>query len=81
MEVLTQICINISEKLFIGNYNTAKNKSTLQKNNIQYILSVGNNMKDLYPDSYKYMKIEIESQNNECSEILFNFRNTYEYIC
>jgi len=55
----------ITEKLFLGNNNAAKNKEILKQYKITNILVVGFFLHEYFPNDFKYKTIEISDNENE----------------
>ena len=54
----------IIDKIFLGSYSNAKDKEELEKNNIKYILNCASECKNIFEDKIKYLKLEIQDQND-----------------
>ena len=55
----------ITEKLYLGNNQAAKNKELLKKYKITNILVVGFFLHEYFPEDFKYKTIEISDNENE----------------
>ena len=49
----------IKEKLYLGNYDFALNDELLMKKNISCILVCGNELECVFPNKFKYFKIDL----------------------
>jgi hypothetical protein len=47
---MEEVCIKITDGVFIGNYKTSMSKTTLSNNNITHILCVGHEMENFWKD-------------------------------
>jgi len=68
----------ILDGLFLGGSWCAKNKSSLQKNNIRSILTVARGLPPQFPSEFEYMVLDI--LDDEMAQLLPHFRDTIEYI-
>ena len=55
----------IEPNLWLGSYRAASNKRNLQELNIKNILTVGNYMKQKFPETFKYLQVLIDDDEEE----------------
>ena len=68
----------IPKKLYLGNYDTAKSKETLEKHKISHILTCGKYMEKHFEDNFNYLQLDLEDIIEE--NIIRYFDITYKYI-
>jgi hypothetical protein len=68
----------ITDKIYLGNYDAARMKEMLIMRGITHILVCGKNMEELYKDEFQYMVIPIIDDPNE--NISAHFPNCFEFI-
>ncbi len=73
-----EICVKITDKIYLGNYKTSISKVTLNHHKITHILCVANEIKPLFIDSYNTMKLDVTDTEDE--DILSQFDSVINFI-
>ena len=55
----------ITDKLYLGNYDSAMYKSQLKSLGVTHILVCGNDLEELYPKDFIYMTLKLKDNLNE----------------
>jgi hypothetical protein len=51
--------IQLLENIYIGSFAAAENKEALNENKITHIICAATNLKENYPEEFKYLKLEL----------------------
>jgi predicted protein tyrosine phosphatase len=68
----------ITDKIFLGNYEAAKSKEILIKKGITHIITIGMEMDTLFENYFEYLVIRIRDTENE--KIFEHFYECFEFI-
>ena len=68
----------ITDKVFLGNYDAAKSKDLLIKNNITHVLTYGKYMELKFKNDFKYLQLNIEDIIEE--DIENYFKIAFDFI-
>lgn len=68
----------ITDKIYLGNYDAARMKEMLKMRNITHIMAVGKSLEALYPDEFAYLVVPVMDRKNE--NIAFYFKQCFEFI-
>jgi hypothetical protein len=68
----------ITEKIFLGNSDSGRDKNLLTKNQITHILIVGTFLFPFYPNDFNYKILEIEDRDDE--DIISHFKEAFQFI-
>ena len=72
------IPLEIIPHLFLGSIGSASNLKELQRSKITHIVCCGENIKNFFPDKFKYFNIPILDSDKE--DIKKYFESSYKYI-
>jgi hypothetical protein len=70
--------IELLEDIYIGSFAAAENKEALLENMITHIVCAATNLKENFPDDFKYLKLAL-LDSPECN-IKQHFENSCEFI-
>ncbi len=68
----------ITDKLYLGNYDSAMFKTNLKKLGITHILICGKDLEELYPKDFTYLTLRLDDSFSE--DILSHFSRSIEFI-
>lgn len=71
----------ILDGVYLGNYYTAKNNDKLISLNITHIIRVGKELKDYFPNSYKYFSIRVDDEVDETLYPYFSLAYSFIEEC
>jgi len=66
--------------LYIGSFSNAQNKELLRDLSINYVISIGNNVKEYYPHLFDYLLFPVNDDDLEVVEIYHVFEETTKFI-
>jgi hypothetical protein len=68
----------IIEKLYLSGFMNSKRKDILQELGVRYILIVGKDLLEYFPDEFIYKRLEIRDDPKQDISIYFN--EAYEWV-
>ena len=68
----------ITDSIYIGAFNHSKNKKMLLELGITHIVCAGKGLKCYYPDTFAYIKFEVEDGDE--ADISVHFSDAFEFI-
>lgn len=64
-------CDRITDKIFVGNSDSGRDKKFLKENNISHILMLGSFLIPYFQDEFEYLNVELEDTANEDISLFF----------